>query len=121
MNTVIRLEETSMLIGSFFMALLMGFEWWMFPLFLFAPDISMLGYLLGNKIGSFIYNAIHFKLLGIAISILGYLISTPTLTFAGLILFGHSSLDRIFGYGLKHSDDFKHTHLGVIQKSLNKK
>lgn len=25
-------------------------------------------------------------------------------------------MDRIFGYGLKYSDDFKHTHLGMIGK-----
>jgi hypothetical protein len=27
---------------------------------------------------------------------------------------GHSSLDRVFGYGLKHEDAFQNTHLGRI-------
>ena len=35
----------------------------------------------------------------------------------GLILFGHSSMDRILGYGLKYPDSFEHTHLGMIGKS----
>ena len=29
-------------------------------------------------------------------------------------LLGHSSFDRVFGYGLKHEDAFQHTHLGRI-------
>lgn len=33
---------------------------------------------------------------------------------AGVILFAHASMDRIFGYGLKYADDFKHTHLQEI-------
>ena len=33
---------------------------------------------------------------------------------AGIILFTHSNMDRILGYGLKYPDDFKHTHLGWI-------
>lgn len=31
-----------------------------------------------------------------------------------IILFGHWAIGRIFGYGLKYGDDFKHTHLGWI-------
>jgi hypothetical protein len=31
-------------------------------------------------------------------------------------LLGHSSFDRVLGYGLKYDDDFKHTHLGWIGK-----
>jgi len=31
-----------------------------------------------------------------------------------IILFGHSSMDRIFGYGLKTNQGFKFTHLGTI-------
>jgi hypothetical protein len=36
------------------------------------------------------------------------------LSVIGVILFGHSAMDRIFGYGLKFDDDFKNTHLGRI-------
>lgn len=121
MTTIIRLEEVSMLIGSFILTLVIGYEWWMFLLFLFTPDISMLGYIFGSKVGSLVYNTIHFKLLGIVISIIGYMMSIPIIIFIGLILFGHSSLDRIFGFGLKFSDDFKHTHLGIIHKNLTNK
>ena len=38
----------------------------------------------------------------------------PEFQLPGIILFGHASMDRIFGYGLKFSDNFKHTHLGNL-------
>lgn len=31
-------------------------------------------------------------------------------------LFSHSAMDRIFGYGLKHENGFKFTHLREIGK-----
>ena len=34
----------------------------------------------------------------------------------GVMVFSHASLDRVFGYGLKYLDDFRHTHLGQIGK-----
>ena len=41
------------------------------------------------------------------------------LMFAALhaILFGHSSFDRVLGYGLKHEDAFQNTHLGRIGRN----
>jgi hypothetical protein len=35
---------------------------------------------------------------------------------AGIVLFGHASMDRMLGYGLKTSEGFKYTHLGIIGK-----
>ncbi|HEY0262180.1 MAG TPA: DUF4260 family protein [Chitinophagales bacterium] len=32
------------------------------------------------------------------------------------MMFGHSSMDRFFGYGLKTEEGFKFTHLGKIGK-----
>ena len=112
MKNLIQWEEAAMLVASFLLSLFIGYSWWIFFLFLLVPDVSMLGYLFGSKAGAWIYNFIHFKLVAVAIGVAGYLLSVPEIIFAGLILFGHSSMDRIFGYGLKFSDDFKHTHLG---------
>ncbi|HET9429525.1 MAG TPA: DUF4260 family protein [Chitinophagaceae bacterium] len=47
---------------------------------------------------------------------MGYLTAAPWLMFTGTILLGHSSLDRVFGYGFKYPDAFQNTHLGVIGK-----
>ena len=76
----------------------------------------MIGYLKNPKIGAWVYNFFHHKLLAISIYILGIYFNLPIVTLAGVILFGHSAMDRIFGYGLKYEDAFTNTHLGKIGK-----
>lgn len=119
MKYILRVEEAGMLLLSFYLSILLGFDWWLFILFLFAPDLSMLGYVFGNRIGSVMYNIIHFRLFAVLIGIAGYYFSIPVLTLIGLILFGHSSLDRIFGFGLRYPENFRSTHLGWIGKKEN--
>jgi hypothetical protein len=77
----------------------------------------MIGYLANPRIGAWTYNLIHHKGLSVAFYVLGSLLATPWLMFAGTILLGHSSFDRVLGYGLKHEDAFQNTHLGRIGKS----
>ena len=67
----------------------------------------MLGYLLGPKVGSWTYNAVHFKAVAVALFIFGSYAGVPWVQAAGLIMLGHSSLDRVFGYGLKYADAFR--------------
>ena len=117
MRKLIQTEELALLAASFTLSILVGYEWWMFILFLFVPDISMLAYLWGNKVGAVVYNIFHYKTLAVVIGITGYFISVPEMLFAGLVLLGHSSMDRIMGYGLKYYDNFKNTHLGWIGKN----
>lgn len=75
----------------------------------------MLGYIVNPQIGAWTYNFIHHKALAIFIFVLGAILANQPIH-AGLILFGHSSTDRLVGYGLKHTDSFQHTHLGMIGK-----
>jgi len=49
-----------------------------------------------------------------AIGLLGFFTGSTVILLAVVVLFGHSSMDRIFGYGLKFEDEFKNTHLGRI-------
>jgi hypothetical protein len=90
------------------------FVWWIWiPIFL-APDLSMLGYLFNNKAGAFTYNLFHHQLVAIVIAVTGMLLQFPYVELAGLVLLGHSSLDRVMGFGLKLSAGFKFTHLGAM-------
>ena len=87
-------------------------SWWLWvPLFL-SPDISMLGYIINKKTGAFIYNLFHHKAVAIVIAAMGFFTNSHIEMLVGILLFTHSSFDRIMGYGLKYEDDFKHTHLG---------
>ena len=116
MNAVIRLEEFAMFLFSIFIFSLLPYEWWWFPILLLTPDISALGYLANNKVGAVLYNTFHHKALALAIIVLGYYLDESAIILAGTILFGHSSMDRLFGYGLKTFQGFKYTHLGMIGK-----
>jgi hypothetical protein len=114
MKYLLKLEELFMFALSIFLFSKLGFAWWWYPVLLFTPDLSMLGYLVSPQLGAATYNLIHVKALGISIFIMGTILAIQPLQLAGLILFGHSSMDRVLGYSLKYPDAFKHTHLGII-------
>ncbi len=117
MKNILRLEEAAMFILCIYGLSLMHVDWWVYPLVLLAPDIGCLGYLAGNRVGAALYNLVHHKGVAVAIFIAGLALKNDWLQIVGLILFGHSSMDRMVGYGLKLNQGFKYTHLGVIGKN----
>lgn len=117
MKNLLRLEEMAMLGLALYLNSLLPFAGWLFWALLLTPDISMLGYLINARTGAVLYNIMHHKALAIGLCLAGYFLVIHELTLAGVVLFAHSSMDRIVGYGLKYPDDFKHTHLGWIGKS----
>ncbi|GGF78857.1 DUF4260 domain-containing protein [Wenyingzhuangia marina] len=116
MNKLLKLEEFGQFLLSIVLFSQLNFSLWVFPACLLLPDFSMVGYLINSKTGAWLYNIFHHKLLGIFFYSLGLWLQNETIMLIGIILFGHSAMDRIFGYGLKYNDDFKHTHLGRIGK-----
>lgn len=116
MKGLIILEELAMFGLAIVGFTLLDYSWWVFPALLLVPDLSMFGYLVNPRLGALLYNLVHHKLTGIAIFCMGLWGSSSELQLSGLILFGHSSMDRMFGYGLKYNDAFTHTHLGIIGK-----
>ena len=117
MKNLLKLEELFMFVLTLFLFSKLDYAWWWYPALLFTPDLSMIGYLISPQVGAVTYNFIHHKALGVSVFVIGIIIASQPLQLAGLILFGHSSVDRVFGYGLKHSDSFQHTHLGMIGKA----
>ena len=116
LTTQIKIEEAAMFVATIVLFYHKGFTWWLYPLLIFSPDLSMLGYLVNTRIGALTYNIAHNKAVAIIIWLAGVYLCSDGLIITGMILFGHSSMDRLIGYGLKFSDDFKHTHLGWIGK-----
>lgn len=114
MKTLLKIEELFLFGLSLFLFSGLDYSWGWYALLFLTPDLSMIGYLRGPRFGAWTYNLIHHKGLATALYLLGHLLANPALQFAGTILLGHSSLDRVFGYGLKYPDAFKNTHLGVI-------
>ncbi len=114
MKVLLKIEELMMFVLGIFMFGLLGYQWWWFLVLILLPDIGMLGYLFSSKIGAITYNLFHHKGLAILLYFLGMYFSSPIIQLSGIILFSHSSLDRVLGYGLKYDKGFKYTHLGEI-------
>jgi hypothetical protein len=116
MKQLIQLEEAAMFLFSIFLFSNLSFAWWWFPALILTPDISMLGYIAGNKAGAVAYNFFHHKAIALAVYVTGIYTANEVLQLTGIILFAHSSMDRMMGYGLKHFTGFQFTHLGKIGK-----
>jgi len=94
----------------------LGLPIWIWVLLFFSPDISMLGYLINTRLGASCYNLFHHRAVALVVLAFGLLTHNNVLVAVGALLFAHSSFDRMMGYGLKYTDDFKHTHLGWMGK-----
>lgn len=116
MPAIIKLEEVAITAASvwFLSKYNLGLPLWLWVLLFFSPDISMLGYLINTVFGAFCYNLLHHRAVALVLAATGLYSHNETLTAIGLLLFAHSSFDRMMGYGLKYPDDFKHTHLGWL-------
>jgi hypothetical protein len=91
-----------------------GASWWLFAALWLVPDLSMLGYLAGPKLGARIYNAIHSYVTPATLAVTGVLLKSPAILPYALIWMNHIGVDRVMGYGLKYPDGFKFTHLGTL-------
>ena len=86
---------------------------WLLPLLL-APDLSMIGYVGGPRLGAITYNLAHNLATALVVLAVGWFAAIAPLALVGAILVAHVGMDRSLGYGLKLPTDFKDTHLGRI-------
>ena len=107
----LRAEGAAALAASAILYQAFGGNWLFAVPLLLAPDVSAIGYVRGLRIGSFVYNLFHNWVVGLAVLGLGAWLSNQSLLLAGTVLVGHVGMDRLAGYGLKHTSGFKDTHL----------
>jgi hypothetical protein len=113
-GVLLRLEGGALLIAATTFYFYAGGLWPMFLALLLAPDLALLGYLRGPRVGARSYNLLHttsLPLLLLAVSLPAGL--TPGVLLAAIWL-AHIGLDRLVGYGLKYPTDAKDTHLGRV-------
>ena len=87
------------------------FSMLLFFVLILVPDITMIGYAMNTKIGSTIYNVGHSFLLPLILLVISIMFAYSALLLISLIWLAHIFMDRAFGFGLKYTDSFKHTHI----------
>jgi Domain of unknown function (DUF4260) len=112
-NLVLRVEGAMLLAASVAAYAQTGAGWGLFALLFLVPDVFMLGYLRGPRLGAAVYNLGHSTILPFLVIGLGLMVPGTALLAVGLIWMAHVGFDRAVGYGLKYASAFRHTHLSV--------
>lgn len=110
---ILRLEAAAVLALALAAYARAGQGWLVFAALFLVPDLSMLGYLGGRRLGAIAYNIGHSYLVPVALGATGLMIGQPFLVSIALIWIAHIGFDRLLGYGLKYQTAFGHTHLSA--------
>jgi hypothetical protein len=86
-------------------------SWLLFAVLFLAPDLFMLGYLAGARLGSACYNFAHTYLTPAVLIAVSVLASKRILLPIATIWMCHIGFDRLLGFGLKYPTRFQDTHL----------
>ncbi|MFV9505191.1 MAG: DUF4260 family protein [Oscillochloridaceae bacterium umkhey_bin13] len=111
---LLRIEGLVLFGGALALYAYLGANWWFFALLLLAPDLAILGYLAGPRLGSMLYNLTHTTVLPYLLGLLSLLSGSLLGLSLALIWLAHIGMDRMVGYGLKYRDGFRHTHLDRV-------
>lgn len=65
MKTIIKLEELGFFLFGIYLFNQLNHAWWWFLVLILVPDFSMIGYLVNNKTGAFLYNLVHHRAIAI--------------------------------------------------------
>jgi hypothetical protein len=116
-RTWLRLEGLAAFAAGLAIFGLAGGPWLLAIPLLLIPDVSMIGYLRGPRLGALTYNLVHNWAIGLAVLGLGAWSGNGAVILVGAILVAHVGMDRAMGYGLKLPTSFQETHLGRIGKA----
>ncbi len=88
--------------------------WLMFVVLFLTPDLFMLGYFAGPRVGAVAYNLAHAYISPLVLGAAGVLADVSLAVLLALIWTAHIGFDRALGYGLKYATAFGDTHLGRL-------
>jgi hypothetical protein len=112
-RTLLRLEDLVCLLIAVALYRQAAGSWALFAGLFLVPDVAMLGYLAGPRVGAAAYNAAHSFVGALLLTVLGFTM-LPAVKLVALIWVAHIAFDRAVGYGLKYADSFGHTHIGMV-------
>ena len=108
---LLRLEGLTVMALALFAYGRLEYSWLVFFLLLLWPDIAIMAYAVNKNVGTAVYNLLHTYTLPIVLLMASVFFSWSFGIQFAIIWFAHIGMDRLFGYGLKYSSDFKDTHL----------
>ena len=94
---LLHLEGAFVLLASIYFYSQGSYSWILFFILLLAPDISMVGYLVNNKVGALTYNMFHTYIVPIILVLIGVFFLQKTLIALSIIWFAHIGMDRMLG------------------------
>ena len=110
----IRADAAALLMVTLWAVAATSGSWiWFVALFL-VPDLSMVGYLFGPRVGAATYNAGHLYAWPAGLLAAGLAYHTSWTTTAALSWIAHIAFDNVLGYGLKLPNGFELTMYGPI-------
>ena len=110
----LRIEEVGILLAAVFFCFRVDARWYVFAGMALAPDLGMLGYLVGPRLGAITYNSTHVQAVPLVLGLFAFVTANPALQAIALVWIAHIAFDRLAGYGLKMPSGFTDTHLGKI-------
>ncbi len=111
---MLRLEGAAAALAALALFIASGEDWRLAAMCFFVPDLTMLGYAFGARVGAVCYNAAHTYLGPAALGLTGVAASSSLLVALAAVWAMHIGVDRMLGYGLKSRTGFRSTHLGSI-------
>jgi hypothetical protein len=87
-----------------------GQSWWLFVALLAAPDLALLGDLVGTRAGAVAYDLTHTYVPPAVLALGGVVGGSSLAVSVALIWFAHIGMDRALGLGLRYPGRCGHTH-----------
>jgi uncharacterized protein DUF4260 len=98
---LLRAEGACLLALSVLLYWINGASWVLFALLVLVPDLSLLGYAVGQRVGAATYNAFHAYPLPAILAAFGLLGGSTLAMAVALIWLAHIGMDRTLGFRLK--------------------
>lgn len=117
---LLRLEGAALMAAALFYYGQAGGDWGRFALLFLFPDLSLLAYLAGPRLGAIAYNLAHTTIGPFAYGALGAATGQPLLLQIAAIHLAHIGFDRLLGFGLKYGVSFSATHLGPVGRAASR-
>ena len=110
-RSLLRAEGAAVAIAATLLYFRADYPWWLFLALALAPDLGMLGYLAGPRVGAATYDFFHTHALPVTLALVGVVADVDPLVQVALVWLTHIGVDRAIGYGLKYPSGFRDTHL----------